>query len=63
MKYRVHYWYNHLTDITGYEHGEEISLEQIMELITKREVNILILNNKESNTVGICPLGKRFQQC
>jgi len=62
MKYKVHYWYNHLTDIIGYEHGEDISLEQVTELIKKREVNVLIINGKDSNTVGICELGKRFQQ-
>lgn len=62
MKYRVHYWYHPLTDITGFKHGEDITLEQVMELITKREVNILILNGKEGNTVGICELGYRFQQ-
>ena len=60
--YRVHYWYSHLVGITGYEHGEEINLEQVIELITKREVNILIINGEESNTIGICELGYRFQQ-
>ena len=63
MKYIIFYWVGNLSNITGYVHGEEITKEQVFELIEKQEVNVMIMNHENGNvTVGIDKLGMRFQQ-
>lgn len=60
--YQVFYWVSNLEKVTGYAHKEEITQEQVIELITKQEVNIMVQNNIKSNICFIDELGMRFQQ-
>jgi len=67
MKYIVHYWRANLADATGLEHGSEVTIEQVTELIEGQKVNVMIHHvtakgdNPAASYCYIDDLNHRFQ--
>jgi len=68
MSYTVHYWVKDLSKVTGHKQGDELTEDQVINLMRKAKVNILIQHIQKSiycdakDYVYIDDLNHRFQQ-
>lgn len=68
MKYTIRYWVSNLSDITGFNQNDKISEKQLLDLIRKKEVQVMVSHAKAHDDVPdmsycfIDDLNHQFQQ-
>ena len=63
MEFTVHYWCAQWPELTGFEQGDIINEQQVMQLITEGKVNVMVHHGDDgAKTCFIDDIDHHFQQ-